>query len=80
MHKSMQGYGWAFGECSNIRMAFGIALYMKRCCFSTNEHILTCSSRDDPDWSKNTVSIKGNEFCDAENEYLSMMKIDVLGT
>ena len=80
MYKSVQGYGWTFGECSDIRMALGIALYMKRCCFSTNENILTCRSRDDPDWSKNAVAINGNEFCDAENEYLSMIKIDVLGT
>ena len=76
----MQGYGWTFGECSSIPMAFDITLYMKRCCFSTNENILTCRSRDDPDWSKYDVAIKGQEFCDAENEYLSMIKIDVQGT
>ena len=80
------GYDWKFAECSDFGMkknkgiGIGTGLYTQKCCFSTNENILTCNSLEDPDWSKHPVTINGNMYCDALNDYQTMIKVDIQGT
>ena len=79
-HNFPDGYSWSFASCTTLANPIVYGTYIQKCCVLPGEHIFTCKSYNSPDWSQNTVHIKGNRFCDDVHGFEAMFRLNYTGT
>ena len=81
IYKPTPEYEWSFGPCISSAKWLGSGTYTDKCCISSGQHILRCSTRSwgRSDWSNSVVMILGHYFCDDFVGYTAIIGLNISG-